>query len=195
MSTTSKSKSSSSRSSPPDSKSTASALKRLLNEIKEYENAPNEALLHLGPVSDEDLFQWEAVLKGVKGSAYEGGLWLLTLTIPPTYPHTPPTIHFVTPICHPNINFSTGEICLTLLTQEHWSPLYTLSSTLTAIQQLLTDPTPDSPLNVDIAKLLRDRDQIGAESLVRFWTGERRWGGEGKGGWISEKVVLGEEGR
>lgn len=30
---------------------------------------------------------------------------------------------------------------------------------------------PDSPLNIDIAKLYRDGDVVGAEGLVRFYTG------------------------
>ncbi|OQE28501.1 hypothetical protein PENSTE_c003G05684 [Penicillium steckii] len=152
---------------------------RLLRELKDYSKSPNEALLHLGPVDEEDLLRWEAVLKGVNGSPYEGGLWHLHIAIPPNYPLAPPTIHFTTRISHPNISFTTGEICLTLLTTEHWSPVYTLSSTLTAIQQLLTDPQPDSPLNVDVAALLRDGDIAGWESVVRYWTGEERWQGNG----------------
>lgn len=55
--------------------------------------------------------------------------------------------------------------------------MYTLSTTLSAIHQLLTDPRPDSPLNVDVAALLRDGDFVGWESVVRFWTGEERWQG------------------
>jgi peroxin-4 len=49
-----------------------STTQRLLRELKDYTNNPNEALLHLGPVDDDDLLQWEAVLKGVKGTPYEG---------------------------------------------------------------------------------------------------------------------------
>ncbi|RAK95731.1 putative ubiquitin conjugating enzyme (UbcJ) [Aspergillus ibericus CBS 121593] len=153
----------------------SSTTHRLLRELKDYTNSPNEALLHLGPVDEDDLLHWEAVLKGVKGTPYEGGLWSLQILIPANYPLSPPTIKFKTRISHPNISFTTGEICLTLLTTEHWSPVYTLSSTLTAIHQLLTDPRPDSPLNVDVAALLRDGDLVGWESLVRFWTGEERW--------------------
>lgn len=186
---------------------------RLIRELKEYHKTPNESLLHLGPVDEENLLQWEAVLKGVDGTPYEGkrapnpalrlehpphpfnqaqncqpshipltapgGLWHLRITIPPNYPLAPPTIAFTTKISHPNISFSSGEICLTLLTTEHWSPVYTLSTTLTAIQQLLTDPQPDSPLNVDVAALLRDGDLAGWESVVRYWTGEERWKGAG----------------
>ncbi|KAJ5989546.1 hypothetical protein N7481_004756 [Penicillium waksmanii] len=157
----------------------AQTTQRLLRELKDYTKSPNESLLHLGPVDEEDLLRWEAVLKGVNGSPYEGGLWHLRIAIPPNYPLAPPTIHFTTRISHPNISFTTGEICLTLLTTEHWSPVYTLSSTLTAIQQLLTDPQPDSPLNVDVAALLRDGDIAAWESVVRYWTGEERWNGAG----------------
>ncbi|KAL3433842.1 ubiquitin-conjugating enzyme/RWD-like protein [Aspergillus tetrazonus] len=150
---------------------------RLLRELKEYTASPNEALLHLGPTNEDDLFHWEAVLKGVKGTPYEDGLWSLSIQIPPNYPLAPPKIHFTTKISHPNISFTTGEICLTLLTTEHWSPVYTLSSTLTAIHQLLTDPQPDSPLNVDVAALLREGDTPAWESIVRYWTREERWQG------------------
>ncbi|KAJ5819929.1 hypothetical protein N7474_005520 [Penicillium riverlandense] len=155
----------------------SSTTQRLLRELKDYTKSPNEALLHLGPVDEEDLLHWEAVLKGVAGTPYEGGLWHLRIAIPSNYPLAPPTIHFATRISHPNISFTTGEICLTLLTTEHWSPVYTLSTTLTAIHQLLTDPQPDSPLNVDVAALLRDGDLAGWESVVRYWTGEERWQG------------------
>ncbi|PGH08848.1 hypothetical protein AJ79_05852 [Helicocarpus griseus UAMH5409] len=155
-----------------------STTKRLIRELNDYSKSPNDALLHLGPINDNDLLRWEAVLKGVPGTPYEGGgLWHLTLTLPPTYPLHPPTITFTTRICHPNVSFTTGEICLTLLTSEHWSPAYTLSTTLSAIQQLLTDPRPESPLNVDVAVLMKQGDRVGWEGLVRYWTGEERWEG------------------
>ena len=136
-------------------------------------------------------------MKGFPGTAYEGisssqtgrnplvsnlptdhapaGLWHLDILIPPSYPLAPPRITFTTPICHPNVDFKTGEICLDLL-KTSWSPAYTLTSTLEAIHQLLAYPEVDSPFNVDIATLLKNGDKIGAESLVRFWCGERRWG-------------------
>jgi len=49
-----------------------SQQKRLLQELKSYPAEPNPELLRLGPVSDEDLSHWEAVMKGEAGSAYEG---------------------------------------------------------------------------------------------------------------------------
>jgi peroxin-4 len=45
--------------------------------------------------------------------------------------------------------------------------------------QMLENPGIDSPLNVDVAALLRNGDAIGAESLVRWFISEEggRWSG------------------
>lgn len=48
--------------------------KRLLNELQTYQQEPNDALHSLGPVSDDELTHWSAVMKGVQGTAYEGQL-------------------------------------------------------------------------------------------------------------------------
>lgn len=100
-----------------------------------------------------------------------GGQFNLSISIPPNYPSAPPDIRFQTPCCHPNVNFKTGEICLDLL-KGSWTPAYGIVSTLEAVQQLLSaGGEPDSPLNIDLARLLRDGDLVGAEALVRFYTG------------------------
>lgn len=49
-----------------------SASKRLLQELKSYQEEPNPALLSLGPDSDDDLFRWTAQMKGHTSTAYEG---------------------------------------------------------------------------------------------------------------------------
>ncbi|OQD79587.1 hypothetical protein PENANT_c047G01038 [Penicillium antarcticum] len=48
----------------------SNTTQRLIRELKDYSKSPNEALLHLGPVDDEDLLRWEAVLKGVNGTPW-----------------------------------------------------------------------------------------------------------------------------
>ena len=51
-------------------------------------------------------------------------------------------------------------------------------STLEAVQQLLSaGGEPDSPLNMDVAKLLREGDSVGAEALVRCFTRMYAMGG------------------
>ncbi|KAF1982436.1 UBC-like protein [Aulographum hederae CBS 113979] len=150
-----------------------SSTKRLMKEWQDYNQDPNDALLQLGPVSDDKLMHWTAVMRGVAGTAYEDGCWRLDIHIPQTYPIAPPEIKFVTPICHPNVHFKTGEICLDLL-KTAWSPAYTISSTLTSIHQLLTSAEPDSPLNIDVALMFRQGDLLGAESLIRYYTEKDR---------------------
>jgi peroxin-4 len=49
-----------------------SPVKRLLNELQSYNNEPNDVLDQLGPVSDDELMHWTAVMTGVPGTAYEG---------------------------------------------------------------------------------------------------------------------------
>ena len=169
-------------------------------------------LFSLHPISDTSLLNWTAVLPGPSDSAYSSGLWSLSITIPPTYPYTPPSIKFVTPICHPNISFPGGEICLDLLKANNntinggntgaggnsssngggtggagagvgaggggsWTPAYTLEKCMEAIQMLLKYPEIDSPLNVDVAGLLKGGDRVGGESLVRYWCEEFKYRG------------------
>ncbi|KAL5120056.1 hypothetical protein ACEQ8H_002154 [Pleosporales sp. CAS-2024a] len=153
----------------------ASPVKRLMTELQTYQSDPNEALLELGP-ADDDVMHWRAVMKGVVGTAYEGGRWLLDIHIPHAYPLSPPSIRFVTPICHPNVDFKTGDICLDTL-KSAWTPALTITATMTTIHQLLTSAEPDSPLNVDVAQLFRIGDHVGAQSLIRFYTETERYDG------------------
>ena len=48
------------------------ATKRLIKELDAYHRDPSPALRELQPVSDDDLFNWNAVLRGPEGTAYEG---------------------------------------------------------------------------------------------------------------------------
>lgn len=89
---------------------TPPAIKRLLHEIRSQTQDPAPFLLSLGPVSDGKLLIWEAVLKGVPNTAYEGGLWKLSIEIPESYPLAPPNIKFDTPICHPNVQFKVRSV-------------------------------------------------------------------------------------
>jgi hypothetical protein len=53
--------------------------------------------------------------------------------------------------------YQDGTLCLDII-QNKWSPSYTVSSVLTSIQSLLTDPNCGSPANPEAAELyLQDR--------------------------------------
>jgi len=86
------------------------ASKRLLKEIKEYAKSPNPVLAALGPIDDDDLLHWSAVLLGSPGTIYEGCRWTIDIQIPEQYPHNPPLMVFKTPCCHPNVH---PKVCKT----------------------------------------------------------------------------------
>ncbi|KAF9581164.1 E2 ubiquitin-protein ligase peroxin 4 [Lunasporangiospora selenospora] len=145
--------------------------------LKEYlaiqkNSATRPHLERLEPLQENDLLHWQAVLIGTSDSAYEGGKFQLDIVIPSSYPIQPPVIHFTTKICHPNVHFKTGEICLDILKSE-WTPSWNLESVCVAISSLLTNPEPSSPLNCDAGKsanLLRCGDMAGYNSLVKMYT-------------------------
>jgi peroxin-4 len=107
---------------------------------------------------------------------YPDGRWLLKITIPPTYPLAPPLIRFATPVVHANVHLDTGEICLDLL-KDAWTPAYSVLECVRAVRMLLGAPGVDSPLNVDVAALLREGDVRGARGLEVLSVGEERFDG------------------
>lgn len=57
---------------PPSRSPTPPSTKRLLQELKTTFSEPSLVIQSLGPISEAQLLHWEAVLKGVPGTAYEG---------------------------------------------------------------------------------------------------------------------------
>lgn len=148
----------------------ASVTKRLLKELQDARRGElGQELECLGPLSDDNILQWRAVLHGPRDTAYEGGQFEVRIDVPEQYPLQPPSMAFVTPVCHPNVHFETGEVCLDIL-KTQWSPAWTLASTCLAVHVLLSNPEPGSPLNCDAANLLRCGDELGYQSLVRLYT-------------------------
>lgn len=104
----------------------------------------------------DNLFSWVAQITGGSGTIYEGLQYKLSLSFPSRYPYTPPTVKFVTPCYHPNVD-THGNICLDIL-KEKWSALYDVRTILLSIQSLLAEPNNESPLNVEAADAWEDQD-------------------------------------
>ncbi|ODQ52683.1 ubiquitin-conjugating enzyme [Saitoella complicata NRRL Y-17804] len=147
------------------------ALKRLSKEyLDTLRQPPDPLLLHLAPISPDDLTQWTATIAPPAHTLYHPGYYTLSITLPPTYPLTPPTISFTTRIAHPNVAFKTGEICLDVL-KEAWTPAWGVRSACLAVVGLLESPGWESPLDVDLAVLWRSGEEVGYEGLVRYYVG------------------------
>ncbi|KAB0367403.1 hypothetical protein FD755_020727 [Muntiacus reevesi] len=79
----------------------------------------------------DDLFHQQATIMGPPDSAYQGGVFFLTVYFPTGYPFEPPKAAFATKPYRPNIN-SNGSICLDILRSQR-SPALTVSQVLLCI--------------------------------------------------------------
>ncbi|KAM6340529.1 ubiquitin-conjugating enzyme E2 C [Rissa tridactyla] len=106
------------------------------------------------PESD-NLFKWIGTIDGAAGTAYEELRYKLSLEFPSGYPYTAPTVRFLTPCYHPNVD-TQGNICLDIL-KDKWSALYDVRTILLSIQSLLAEPNIESPLNTHAAELWKNQ--------------------------------------
>ena len=137
--------------------------------LKEYEdivkNPPDNC--SASPVSDDDIYVWQATIYGPQGTPYENGVFYLNISFPEDYPFKPPSINFITKIYHCNIS-SVGNICLDIL-KDTWSPALTLSKVLLSICSLLSDPNPNDPLVPEIANEYQNNYNLYLETAIS-WT-------------------------
>ena len=78
------------------------AQKRLFHEYKNLSTNPPDGIT-AGPVSEDDMFYWEALIQGPEETPFEGGVFAAELKFPRDYPLSPPTMKFIGGgIWHPN---------------------------------------------------------------------------------------------
>lgn len=161
------------------------ASKRLFSEYKALLTNPPDGIT-AGPVSEDDLFVWEALIQGPEGTPFEGGIFPAELKFPKDYPLNPPKMKFLGEIWHPNgkpilmshlsladmhrvIVYTNGEVCISILhppgddpnhyesASERWSPIQSVEKILISVMSMLAEPNDESPANVEAAKMWRDR--------------------------------------
>lgn len=79
----------------------STAHRRLLQEYRALTNNPPEGIT-AGPVSEDDLLHWEALIQGPEGTPFDGGVFPAELKFPKDYPLAPPKMTFLGEIFHPN---------------------------------------------------------------------------------------------
>lgn len=82
-------------------KMASTAHRRLLQEYRALTNNPPEGIT-AGPVSEDDMLYWEALIQGPEGTPFEGGIFPAELKFPKDYPLAPPTMRFLGEVWHPN---------------------------------------------------------------------------------------------
>lgn len=104
--------------------------------------------------SSSSLTTIDAQIKGPEGTVYAEGLFNIKIQIPERYPFQPPSVTFATPIYHPNID-NGGRICLDILNlppKGAWQPSLNISTVLTSIGLLLSEPNPDDGLMCEASR-------------------------------------------
>lgn len=122
--------------------------KRLLNEHKNWrKNHPAGFVARPAKKSDgtKDLFTWQCLIPGDKGSVWEGGNFYLELRFHSNFPASAPNAYFIPPIPHVNV-FKSGRVCLSILTNA-WQASIDIRQILTGIQKMLDEPNVSSPAN------------------------------------------------
>ncbi|MCJ1409444.1 hypothetical protein MMC19_003525 [Ptychographa xylographoides] len=59
----------------------ALASRRLFSEFKALTTDPPDGII-AGPVNEDDIFTWEALIQGPEGTPYEGGVFVAELKFP-----------------------------------------------------------------------------------------------------------------
>jgi ubiquitin-conjugating enzyme E2 S len=110
------------------------------------------------------------------------------------FPSTPPRGYFLTKIYHPNVDPTTGAICVNTLKSD-WTPSTTIGHVLTVIRCLLIVPFPESSLNDEAGRNFMDSyDEYARRArLLAGVHGLTGWSTGGEGGSDETTESGGEE--
>ncbi|KAF2201033.1 ubiquitin-conjugating enzyme [Delitschia confertaspora ATCC 74209] len=146
---------------------TSPASKRLFKEYRGLSSDPPEGIT-AGPVTEDNMFLWEALIQGPEGTPFEGGVFPAKLEFPKDYPLAPPTMQFLCEMWHPNV-YPNGTVCISILhppgddphhyeqASERWSPIQSVEKILISVMSMLAEPNDESPANVDAARMWREK--------------------------------------
>ena len=118
-------------------------MKRLLLDIKDIIKEPLHDQFIYYKHSDEDMLVGYAMIIGPEDSLYFGGYYFFKFDFPINYPHSPPSVTYLTndgeTRFHPNL-YKTGKVCLSILNTwrgEQWTGCQTIKSVLLTIMSVM----------------------------------------------------------
>ena len=123
---------------------------------------------HKVSLIDDSIQQFYVIFQGPRDTAYEGGSWKVRVELPDLYPMKLPLIGFTNKIYHPNIEESSGSVCLDVINQT-WSPMFGLLNIFEDfLPHLLRYLNPSDPLNTEAANLLNKDEEKYLETVKLY---------------------------
>lgn len=144
-------------------------LSRVSKEVRDLIKSPPEGIRLVVDTETglpTNLGEIVAELEGPQGTPYEFKFFQLKLVLGVDFPQGPPRGFFLTKIYHPNVDMSTGAICVNTLKKD-WTAATTFSHVLSVIRCLLIIPFPESSLNDEAGKLFMESyDEYSKRALL-----------------------------
>ncbi len=122
-----------------------------------------------------DLTHYKGIIIG--SGVYDGGVFVVEIILPRSFPFVPPEVVWHTRIWHPNFtDEEPARICESILNKD-WYPNMHIVSVIEALKNLLANPNPDDPLNVWAAqelKLYPERFVARVREYIRLYATQER---------------------
>jgi len=143
------------------------------NHLKDLqrEAIPNLGIT-VGLIEKDNIYEWKFTMLGPKDTPYKGGLFKLKIKFPKDFPLHAPSIYFINPIYHVNVN-SDSETGLPLGlvgfdTLYNWKKETGVREILTKLFALFYWPNPDSSFSLNKANEFKNDFSLYEAKIENF---------------------------
>ncbi|XP_059286234.1 SUMO-conjugating enzyme SCE1-like isoform X2 [Lycium ferocissimum] len=137
------------------------ARSRLAEEHKSWlKNHPDGFVAEPETGSDGsvNLMVWHCTIPGKPATDWEGGFYPITMHFSEDYPSNPPMCKFPQGFFHPNV-YPSGEVCMSILDEDRWTPDLSIEEILVGIQHLLDWPNSQDPTQICYQLYIDDQNE------------------------------------